>query len=79
MYSAVGYQPTLAEMGELQDVLLPPRKALLLRTGGLRPTDDLAALLMLQPLREMQLPFFLMLLPSLVFTQQLILWRSVCS
>ena len=79
MPSAVGYQPTLAtEMGEFRSVLLPPRKALLLlyrQFTSLQTT--LLTLLLLQPLRTwMQLPFFLVLLLSLVFTQQLILWLA---
>ena len=73
MPSAVGYQPTLAtEMGELQERITSTKEGSI---TSLQTT--LLTLLLLQPLRTwMQLPFFLVLLPSLVFTQQLTLWPA---
>ncbi len=79
MPSAVGYQPTLAEMGELQGSILLPRKEIqYFRTGSyvlrttLRPCSCFTTFTHLDTL-----PFFLvLLLPSLVFTQQLILWPA---
>ena len=71
-------QPWLQRWASFRSVLLPPRKVLLLpyrQFTSLQTT--LLTLLLLQPLRTwMQLPFFLVLLPSLVFTQQLTLWPA---